>query len=114
MIIDIICLGYILNALLYILSVVVGLLVGVINLSKANPEYISRMQKAQNAMHKIKEKMTTENHRAEKMADLLALATPFGMILPFFRISRDAIMTGFDLVDMSYISMQRLKDRYKI
>ena len=111
---DTIILGYIINMLFYVLTIIFGLVVGFIIMYAAPTNYIFRIQKARVAMYELKEKMTPAQHKAEKRRTLYPLLFPFGMILPFFRILRDAIMTGFDTVDMSYINMQRLKDRYKI
>ena len=112
--IDLILLGFIVNAVLYVLSIVFGLIIGFINLGMASPDYIFRIQKSKVAMAELKEKMTPEDLRNEKLRTMAPLAFPFGMLIPAFRIINDAIYTRFDLVDMSYISMQRLKDRYKI
>ena len=111
---DIVILGYIINIILYILSIIFGLVVGFINMGMSSTDYIFRVQKARVAMHELKEKMTPEDLRNEKLRTMAPLAFPFGMLIPAFRIINDAIYTRFDLVDMSYISMQRLKDRYKI
>ena len=111
---DIVILGYIINIILYILSIIFGLVVGFINMGMASTDYIFRIQKARVAMHELKEKMTQAQHKAEKRRTLYPLLFPFGMLMPAFRILNDAIDTRFDLVDMSYISMQRMKDRYKI
>lgn len=112
--VDLILLGFIVNAVLYVLSIVLGLIIGFINLGIAGPDYIFRIQKSKVAMAEIKEKMTPAQQKAEKRRTIYPLLFPFGMLIPAFRILNDAILTGFDLVDMSYLSMQRMKDRYNL
>lgn len=112
--IDLILLGFIVNAVLFVLSIVFGLIIGFINLGMAGPDYIFRIQKSKVAMAEIKEKMTPAQQKAEKRRRFYPLLFPFGMLIPAIRILNDAILTRFDLVDMSYLSMVRLKERYEL
>lgn len=110
--VELIILGFMVNVILYVLSIVFGLIVGFINLGMAGSDYIFRIQKSKVAMAELKEKMTPAQHKAEKRRTYYPLLFPFGMLIPTVRILNDAILTGFDLVDMSYLSMQRTKERY--
>ena len=111
---DIVIIGYIINILLYILSIIFGLVIGFINMGMAPTDYIFRIQKVKVAMFELEEKMTPEDRKNEKLRTTAPLLFPFGMLVPAFRIINDAIYTRFDLVDMSYLSMQRMKDRYNL
>ena len=54
--IDLILLGFIVNAVLFVLSIVFGLIIGFINLGMAGPDYIFRIQKSKVEWQKLKKK----------------------------------------------------------
>ena len=100
--------------LFYVLSIIFCFVVGFINMYAAPTNYIFRIQKAKFAMYELKGKMTPAQHKAEKRRTLYPLLFPFGILIRAFRTINDAIDTRFDLVDMTYNAMQRMKDRYNL